>query len=99
VKFSELNSKHVIAASNSWPAPPVARDEKRDAKANDNFELLDGTNPEKPYSYKTILASMLELYHRVERQSINYGGKIDQKTGKIDQSKHKFYDAQIAKDE
>ena len=99
MKFSELSSKHVVADGNSLPSPPVADDEDRHSEANDDFALLDGTNPEKPYSHKSILAAMLELYRRVERQSVNYGGKVDQKTGKVDRSKHKFYQAQIARDE
>jgi hypothetical protein len=99
VKVSELiKSKHVVAAGNSSPAIPVAHDEEREDEADDSFPMLDAT-PEKPYSKEVIMKAMAELHRRIERQAANYGGKVDQQTGKIDRSKHKFYDAQIARDE
>lgn len=100
MKVSELlKSKHVVADGNSSPAVPLARDEDRSFEVDDDFDMLDGTNPEKPYTHSQIMKAMAELHRRIERQAANYGGKIDQKSGKIDRSKHKFYDAQIAKDE
>lgn len=100
MKVSELlKAKHVVADGNLSPAVPQAENEKREAEANDSFDLLDGTNPSKPYTPGEILKAMAELHRRIERQAAHYGGKIDQKTGKIDRSAHKFYDAQIARDE
>jgi len=98
VKISELlgKSKHVVANGNSHPSVPLAHDEDRSSEADDSFDMLDGT-PSKPYDKETIMKAMKELHRRIERQAENYGGKIDQKTGKIDRSKHKFYAAQIAK--
>ncbi len=100
MKLNELtNSKYIIAAGNSLPQVPVAKNAERHANVNDNFEMLDGTNPEKPYSKEVIMKAMAELFRRIERQAAHYGGEIDQKTGKIDASKHKYYDAQIAPNE
>lgn len=100
MKVSELlKSKHIIAAGNSSPEIPVASDAERHAEIDPNFKMLDATNPEKPYSHEVIMKAMAELFKRIERQAANYGGKIDQKTGKIDRSKHKYYDAQIAPNE
>lgn len=99
MKVSELiKSKHVVAAGNTSPEPPVAPEEDRSSEADESFPMLDAT-PEKPYSKEVIMKAMAELHRRIERQAANYGGKVDQKTGKIDRSKHKFYDAQIARDE
>lgn len=100
MKVAELlKSKHVVADGNAHPAVPLAHDENRESEADDSFAMLDGTNPDKPYTPSQIMKAMAELHRRIERQAVNYGGKIDQKTGRIDRSKHKFYDAQIAKDE
>lgn len=93
-----LKSKHVVAAGNTSPAVPLAHDEDRHSEADDSFDMLDGT-PEKPYDRRAIMKAMAELHRRIERQAATYGGKVDQRTGKIDRSKHKFHDAQIARDE
>jgi hypothetical protein len=67
------------------------------------FKMLDGTNPSKPYTQNEIMAAMKQLHARIERQADNYGGNplkgVNKKTGKVDTSGHKFYDAQIAPDE
>jgi hypothetical protein len=63
------------------------------------FKMLDGTNPSKPYTPTEIMKAMKQLHARVERQAKNYGGKVDHKTGKIDITKHHYYDAQIAPNE
>ena len=100
MKVSELiKAKHIVAAGNSSPEVPVAPDEIRHIDVDDNFKMLDATNPEKPYSKEVIMRAMAELFRRIERQAANYGGKVDHKTGKIDRSKHKYYDAQIAPNE
>ncbi len=99
MKVAELlKSKHVVAAGNSHPSVPLAHDEDRESEVDHDFEMLDGT-PDRPYTHDQIMKAMGELHRRIERQAANYGGKIDQKTGKIDRSKHRFYDAQIARDE
>ena len=64
-----------------------------------HFKMLDGTNPARPYTQDEIMKAMKELHARIERQAEHYGGKIDRKTGKIDRTKHKYYDAQIAPNE
>ncbi len=89
----------VVASGNKQPLPPVAPNEKRKAEVDDKFDMLDGTNPSKPYTFTQIMAAMKELHARIERQAAHYGGEVDQKTGKIDRSKHKYYDAQIAPNE
>ena len=100
MKVSELlKSKHIVAAGNATPAVPLAPNAERRAEVDDSFDMLDGTNPAKPYSQQTIMKAMGELFRRIERQAAHYGGEIDQKTGKIDSSKHKYYDAQIAPNE
>lgn len=67
------------------------------------FKMLDGTNPSKPYTQNEIMAAMKQLHARIERQADNYGGNpkktVNKKTGKVDTSGHRFYDAQIAPDE
>lgn len=99
MKVAELiKSKHVVAAGNTSPEVPLAPEEDRRSEADESFPMLDAT-PEKPYSKEVIMKAMAELHRRIERQAANYGGKVDQKTGRIDISKHKFYDAQIARDE
>lgn len=99
MKVAELlKSKHIVADGNTHPSVPLAHDEEREDEVNDNFHMLDAT-PSVPYSKEVIMKAMAELHRRIERQAVNYGGKIDHKTGKIDRSKHRFYDAQIAKDE
>lgn len=99
MKVSELvKSRHVVAVGNASPEVPLAPEENRSSEANDSFPMLDAT-PDRPYSKEVIMKAMAELHRRIERQAANYGGKVDQKTGKIDRSKHKFYDAQIARDE
>ena len=100
MKISELiKSKHVIAAGNSHPEVPQTGNASRESEADDSFRELDGTNPEKPYTHAQIMKAMKELHARIERQAANYGGEVDHKTGKIDRSKHKFFQAQIAPDE
>jgi len=99
VKLSELFKSCVVAAGNSHPAIPQAEVKKHEDEVDGSFDMLDGTNPEKPYSSEVIMKAMAELNKRVHKQAANYGGKIDPKTGKIDLSAHKFYDAQIARDE
>lgn len=94
-----LKSKHVVADGNQEPLPPIAPNAERHAEVNDAFKMLDGTNPVKPYSHEIIMKAMGELFRRIERQAAHYGGEVDQKTGKIDRSKHKYYDAQIAPNE
>jgi hypothetical protein len=100
MKVSELlKSKHITASGNVAPEVPQAANASRHAEVDDGFNMLDGTNPEKPYSKELIMKAMKELFRRIERQAAHYGGEIDQKTGKIDRSKHKYYDAQIAPNE
>lgn len=100
MKVNELfKAGHIIALGNSAPRPPIAANAERSAEANDSFKELDGTNPAKPYSKEIIMKAMAELFRRIERQAAHYGGEVDQKTGKIDRSKHKYYDAQIAPNE
>ncbi len=94
-----MKSKHVVAAGNAAPQVPLAPNAERHAEADDSFDMLDGTNPAKPYSQQIIMKAMRELFRRIERQAAHYGGEVDQKTGKIDRSKHKYYDAQIAPNE
>lgn len=99
MKIAELlNPKHV-AGGNAKPSIPLAANAKRKAEVDDEFDMLDGTNPAKPYSHDTIMKAMRELFRRIERQAAHYGGEVDQKTGKIDRSKHRYYDAQIAPNE
>ena len=67
------------------------------------FKMLDGTNPSKPYTQNEIMVAMRQLHARIERQAEHYGGNpkktVNKKTGKVDTSGHRFYDAQIAPDE
>ena len=75
-----------------------------EAEAYDpNFKMLDGTNPAKPYTQAEIMKAMAQLHARVHRQAEHYGGNpkktVNRKTGKVDTTDHRFYDAQIAPDE
>lgn len=100
MKVSELlGSKHIVAAGNTPPQVPVSGKPERHAEVDAAFKMLDSTNPAKPYSKEVIMKAMGELFRRIERQAAHYGGEIDPKTGKIDISKHKYYDAQIAPNE
>lgn len=100
MKVAELlGSKHVVAVGNTSPEVPVSGKPERHAEINPDFKMLDSTNPEKPYSKEVIMKAMAELFRRIERQAAHYGGEIDPKTGKIDRSKHRYYDAQIAPNE
>jgi hypothetical protein len=60
-----------------------------------NFKLLDAS-PSKPLTHAEVMVAMAELHDRVHRQAEHYGGKIDRKTGKIDNKSSIFYHAQIA---
>ncbi|MBT9138089.1 MAG: hypothetical protein DDT31_00636 [Syntrophomonadaceae bacterium] len=67
------------------------------------FKMLDGTNPTRPYTQDEIMDAMRQLHARIERQAEHYGGDskktVDRKTGNVDTSNHKFFPAQIARDE
>jgi hypothetical protein len=60
-----------------------------------NFKLLDAS-PSKPLTHAEVMVAMAELHDRVHRQAEHYGGKINRKTGKIDNGQSIFYHAQIA---
>lgn len=100
MKLSELTrSKLIVAADNRHPDLPVSGEDDRHSEINDDFELLDATSPDRPYTPAEIMKAMAELHRRIERQAANYGGDVDHKTGKIDRSKHRYFDAKIARKE
>jgi hypothetical protein len=60
-----------------------------------NFKLLDASYS-RPYTQSEVMVAMKQLHARVHRQAEHYGAEIDRKTGKLDNSKHKFFPAVIA---
>jgi len=102
MKVNELLTpkKHgmVVADGNAHPSVAIAPEEDRESDADEDFDLLDATNPSKPYSKEQIQKAMKELHRRIERQAASYGGDVDHTTGKIDRSKHRFIPAVISTD-